>query len=225
MGIIAGAKLSGNLPDSLAKHLRRNVVSKSETGQKRSKREVRREQMAREKRMRALRIWVPVMVIVFALAGLVIYRATRPEVEGVETVEAAIANQHDDTLIIPFGGIPPMGGPHASSWQNCGIYVTPVEAQFAIHSMEHGAVWITYHPDLPADQVASLESLVRGETYMLVSPYPDQTSPIVLTVWDRQLTVDSAADGRIADFIDRYKRVRGPESGAACSGGVGTPLG
>lgn len=200
-------------------------MSKSSSEQKRSKRDIRREQIAREKRMRALRIWIPAAVVVLALIGLLVYRSTRPEVEGVVTVETAVANQHDDTLVIPFGGTPPTGGPHASVWQNCGIYTTPIEAQFAIHSMEHGAVWITYNPDLPADQVSALESMVRGETYMLLNPYPDQSSPIVLTVWDRQLAVDSVDDARMAEFIDRYKQVRGPESGSACSGGVGTPLG
>lgn len=199
-------------------------MSKTPTGQKRSKRDVRREQLAREKRMQSLRIWIPLAVVVLSLVGLLVYRATRPEIEGVVVVETAVANQHDDSLEIPFGAIPPMGGPHASVWQNCGIYTTAVEGQYAIHSMEHGAVWVTYNPDLPADQVAALENLVRGENYMLVSPYPEQTSPVVLTVWDRQLAVDSASDARIAEFIDRYKQIRGPESGAACTGGIGSPL-
>ncbi|MBK8901033.1 MAG: DUF3105 domain-containing protein [Anaerolineaceae bacterium] len=199
-------------------------MSKTPSGQKRSKREIRREQVAREKRMRSLRIWIPAAVVVLTLVGLLIYRATRPEVEGVVAVESAASNQHDDSLVIPFGDTPPMGGPHASTWQNCGIYTTPVEAQYAIHSMEHGAVWITYNPDLPADQVATLEDLARGENYMLVSPYPEQDSPVVLTVWDRQLAVDSADDARIEEFIDRYKQIRGPEAGAGCSGGVGSPL-
>lgn len=199
-------------------------MSKTPTGQKRSKRDVRREQLAREKRMQSLRIWIPLAVVVLSLVGLLVYRATRPEIEGVVVVETAVANQHDDSLEIPFGTMPPMGGPHASVWQNCGIYTTAVEGQYAIHSMEHGAVWVTYNPDLPADQVAALENLVRGENYMLVSPYPEQTSPVVLTVWDRQLAVDSASDARIAEFIDRYKQIRGPESGAACTGGIGSPL-
>lgn len=200
-------------------------MSKKSAGQKRSKREIRREQVAREKRMRTLRIWVPITVIVLALVALLIFRATQPEVEGVVVVDTAVANQHDDTLQIPFGGTPPLGGPHAPVWQNCGIYDTPVAGQYAIHSMEHGAVWITYNPDLPADQVTTLQNLVRGETYFLLNPYPDQASPIVLTVWDRQLAVDSVDDARVAEFIDRYRQVRGPESGAACTGGVGTPLG
>ena len=200
-------------------------MSRDSSSRRRSKREIRREQLAREKRMRALRIWVPIGVIVVALVGLLIYRATRPEVEGTVVVESAIANQHDDTLVIPFGGTPPTGGPHAPVWQNCGIYNTPVEGQYAIHSMEHGAVWITYNPDLPAEQIAALEDIARGETYLLVSPYPDQDSPIVLTVWDRQLELESASDPRIAEFIDRYKQARGPEAGAACTNGIGTPTG
>jgi hypothetical protein len=199
-------------------------VSKAPTGQKRSKRDIRREQVAREKRLQSLRIWIPLAVIALSVVGLLVYRLTRPEIEGVVVVESAASNQHDDSLVIPFGDTPPMGGPHASTWQNCGIYTTPVEAQYAIHSMEHGAVWITYQPDLPAEQVAALEDLVRGENYMLVSPYPEQDSPIVLTVWDRQLAIDSADDARIEEFIDRYKQDRGPEAGASCSGGTGSPL-
>lgn len=200
-------------------------MSKGSASQKRSKRDIRREQVAREKRMRTLRIWVPVAVVVLGLAGLLIYRATRSEIEGVVVVDAAVANQHDDELQIPFGGTPPMGGPHASVWQNCGIYNTPVEGQYAIHSMEHGTVWITYNPDLPAEEVTALEDMVRGEGFTLLSPYPDQTSPIVLTVWDRQLEVDSVDDARIEQFVDQYKLVRGPESGSSCSGGIGNPTG
>jgi len=200
-------------------------VSKSAAGNRKSKRELRREQMEREKRLRTLKIWVPITVIVVALVALVIFRSTRPEIEGVTIVDAAIANQHDDTLDIPFGSIPPLGGPHAAIWQNCGIYDTPVSGQFAIHSMEHGAVWITYNPELPADQIATLQDMVRGEGSMILNPYPNQTSPIVMTVWDRQLELDSVADARVAEFIGRYKGNRGPEAGARCSGGVGTPIG
>ncbi len=200
-------------------------MSKGSAGQRRSKRDIRREQVAREKRMRALRIWVPVAVLVLGLVGLLIYRATRPELEGVVIGDTAVANQHDDELQIPFGEVPPMGGPHASVWQNCGIYDIPVEGQYAVHSMEHGTVWITYSPNLPAEEVAALKDMVRGEGYTLLSPYPDQTSPIVLTVWDRQLAVDSVEDERVEQFIEQYKLVRGPESGASCSGGVGSPTG
>ncbi len=194
-------------------------------GRKVSKKEQRRLQLEREERMRRLRVVVPVVVLVLAAVAFVAYRALQPEIVGVTTVAAAPGNQHDDELHIEFGGLPPMGGTHASAVQTCGIYTEPeVFPEFAIHSMEHGAVWITYHPDLPEEQIAALQDQVRGQTKLLLSPYPEQSSPIVLTVWDRQLAVEDAADERIAEFIARYRNRSGPEANQPCSG-IGVPTG
>ena len=74
---------------------------------------------------------------------------------------------------------PPVGGDHASIWQNCGFYPEPVRDETAVHSIEHGAVWITYRPGLPAEQVDKLRELVNDKTYVLVSPYPDLPAPVV----------------------------------------------
>ncbi|MCA9925458.1 MAG: DUF3105 domain-containing protein [Anaerolineales bacterium] len=201
-------------------------MSKQKNTGKVSKREIRRQAAQREKRMRVIRIWGPVGI---AILGLIIFAVLRAgnaeEVEGVTIVSSAQSNQHDADLQIAFGGLPPMGGPHNPIWQNCGIYDTPVAGEYAIHSMEHGAVWLTYNPDLPADQISQLQNTVRGDNYLLLSPYPDQTADIVLTVWDRQLVVDDVNDVRIGQFIDNYRRTRGPESTSACSGGVGEPIG
>jgi Protein of unknown function (DUF3105) len=46
------------------------------------------------------------------------------------------------------------------------------------------------------------------------------------TAWGNQLSVESATDGRLAAFIDHFRR--GPqdlERDAPCSGGVGRPIG
>ena len=202
-------------------------MSKKNTSpaRKLSRKELRRQQLEREKRMRVMRLWVPIGVLVVALAAFVLYRLLEPEVAGAVFVEAAVANQHDPDLQYEFGGLPSTGGPHNPTWQNCGIYMEPVQPEYAIHSMEHGAVWVTYHPDLASDQVAALQDLVQGQTYVLLSPYPDQSSDIVLTAWDVQLQLDSTADERIQEFINKYRRARAPEPGSPCSGGVGTPVG
>jgi hypothetical protein len=133
---------------------------------------------------------------------------------------------HDDSLSYEFGGLPPAGGTHSSVWQNCGIYDEPVRPEHAIHSLEHGAVWITYHPDLPENQVDQLQNMVRGQRFILLSPYPDQDEPIALTAWGLQLTVESANDSRIPRFIELYRvGPQTPERGATCANGIGTPLG
>jgi hypothetical protein len=92
--------------------------------------------------------------------------------------------------------------------------------------MEHGAVWITYQPELPDDDVAVLRDLVRDQTYLLLTPYPELKSPVVLSAWGIQLEVDSVHDEKVEEFIDTYRLgPQTPEFGAACSGGVGLPLG
>lgn len=120
--------------------------------------------------------------------------------------------------------LPPAGGDHDPVWQNCGVYTEPVLSAHAIHSMEHGAVWVTYRPDLPAEQVSALQGAVEGRTFTLVSPFADLAAPIVLTAWGVQLELDDANDPRLAVFLEKY--VQGeqtPEPGAPCSGGVGNP--
>ena len=65
---------------------------------------------------------------------------------------------------------PPVGGPHSGTWQNCGIYEAPINNENGVHSLEHGAVWITYDPSLPQEDIDTLNAL--DDNYMLVSPYP-----------------------------------------------------
>jgi hypothetical protein len=190
-----------------------------------SRKEQRAQQIDREKRMRMLRIWLPVAAIVLVFAGFLVMRLLESDVEGVRFIDAAPSGQHVAELDFPIGGLPPMGGPHYGSWQNCGIYETPIDPGHAIHSMEHGAIWITYRPDLPSEQIADLQDRTRGQSYLLLSPYPEQSSAIALTGWDVQLTAESTNDERIDQFISRYRGARGPERGASCAGGVGEPVG
>ncbi|MGH2558055.1 MAG: DUF3105 domain-containing protein [Thermomicrobiales bacterium] len=118
---------------------------------------------------------------------------------------------------------PPVGGVHDGAWQNCGVYDQPIYNWHAVHSLEHGAVWITYRPDLPQDQIDELRDKFDGQTYVLVSPYPDLQAPIVATAWNNQLELESVDDERLDQFA-RYFR-QGPqtlEPGAPCTGGTTT---
>jgi hypothetical protein len=123
---------------------------------------------------------------------------------------------------ITYSVNPPVGGKHNPTWQNCmgDVYDMPIANEHAVHSLEHGAVWITYRTGLPADQVEQLAKKVRGNEYMLMSPVDNLDRPISLQAWGWQLKVDNANDGRIDDFIKALRNNAGPEPGASCAQGV-----
>ncbi len=120
---------------------------------------------------------------------------------------------------------PPVGGVHSSVWQNCGIYDQPVRNENAVHSLEHGAVWLAYRPNLPASAVDTLRSLARGHDHVILAPYPNLPHAVVATAWGLQLPVEDASDPRLSLFVSRYENgPQTPEPGAVCSGGTGTPI-
>lgn len=116
---------------------------------------------------------------------------------------------------------PPMGGPHNVVWQTCGIYTTPIHNEHGVHALEHGAIWITYQPGLPAADVQRLQT-VASDDYMLLSPYPGLPAPVVATAWNHQIRLDRADDSRLPEFIRRFKNNPDttPEFGASCLGGT-----
>jgi hypothetical protein len=116
---------------------------------------------------------------------------------------------------------PPAGGEHNPVWQNAGFYDEPVANETAVHTLEHGAVWITYQPDLPADQKDQIREIVEGQTCMLASPYPDLDSPIVASAWGKQLRLEDADSPDLESFVRAYHQgPQTPEPGATCTGGT-----
>jgi hypothetical protein len=89
--------------------------------------------------------------------------------------------------------------------------------------MEHGAVWITYQPGLPAAQIETLRQMAR-QPFVLVSPNPDIPAPIGASAWARNLLVASANDPQLEEFVRMYRvGPTTPERGAPCTGGIGQP--
>ena len=124
---------------------------------------------------------------------------------------------------VTYDQTPPVGGPHNQVWLNCGIYTKPVPNENAVHDLEHGAVWVTYDPSLPAATVTKLRELMPS-TYTVLSPYPGLGGSIVLSAWDAQLKVSSVTDARIAQFFEQYRQsAKAPEPGAPCTGGLDAP--
>jgi hypothetical protein len=192
-----------------------------------SSREAAKKRYERNQReMRIIRIGSAVLLVaVIALIGYGVYSWAgdqgsndKPEKTVVDYTYAG--GQHVDGAI-QYAESPPVGGEHNTVWQNCGYYAQPVNNENAVHSLEHGAVWITYQPDLPQDQVDKLKDIAEGQDYVLVSPYPGLDSPVVASTWNHQIKLDGAGDPDLKRFINNYKQgVDTPEPGAACSGGT-----
>ena len=171
--------------------------------------------------------WITIAVVVVIGVVLVGVTATRHTTgvtapDGTRAVEVGSAEHVAGE--VDYAEEPPVGGDHNAVWQNCGTYTEPVPEENAVHSLEHGAVWITYRPDLGDGQVGELERQADGETHVLVSPRPDLPAPIVASAWGQQLELDDAGDPRLDEFVRAFQQgPQTPELGALCSGGNGTP--
>lgn len=140
------------------------------------------------------------------------------EMPGVAALEYRGGEHTDED--VDYAELPPAGGAHADVWQNCDFYVAPVIEEQAVHSLEHGAVWITYLPDLDRAQVSALEALAATLDHILVSPYPGLDASVVASAWNHQLRLESATDPRLTEFVRTFRlSSTAPEPGASCSGG------
>jgi hypothetical protein len=182
--------------------------------------EVRQAQRAKERRSRLLLIGAvaTVVLVIAAVVGFTVYNdvSNRPTLDAVKTYKVTRNHTSDP---VTYAQTPPVGGDHASVWLNCGVYPQPVKNELAVHALEHGAVWVTYRPDLPAAQVEQLVDEVP-DTYMVVSPYEGIPAPVVASAWGVQLPLTGVDDPRLEEFIQKYRQgPQTPEPGAACTGG------
>lgn len=177
---------------------------------------------AAEQRARRTSLISRGVVIVLVVAVAAVAYSTYSKRQLLQAVKTASypAGQHVAGSIL-YAENPPIGGQHNVVWQNCGIYDAPIHNEHAVHSLEHGAIWITYRPDLAADQVQKLRALAADD-YLLLSPYPGLPYPIVASAWNHQLTFERADDPGLPAFIARYKNnpETTPEFGAPCAGGT-----
>lgn len=185
----------------------------------------------REKRRNLIAIGSAVVgaLAVIAIVVSIVVTSAQPEVDpadidiaGLETFEE-IEGLHVEGAV-DYDQTPPVGGPHNAAWLNCGIYEEEVPAENAVHSLEHGAVWVTYDPAEVTD--GDLDAL-RDEmpsTYIILSPFEGLDAPVVASAWGYQVQLDGVDDPRLSDFITKYRQSPdAPEPGALCTQAVDGP--
>ncbi|GGZ97582.1 DUF3105 domain-containing protein [Streptomyces subrutilus] len=201
--------------------------------------EMRRADKARDRRNKAIAITVSTVIV----AGLVGFgawvmidqreaqqreeqaaeTARKTPVDGEQTWDAKTLGRNHVETPVKYEMTPPVGGDHSPRWMNCNgdVYKNPLPEVNAVHSLEHGAVWVTYGEKAAKGDVDKLAETVGKTPYTLMSPVKEQAGAIMLSAWGKQLTVEKADDPRVAQFFTKY--VQGPqtpEPGAACTNGL-----
>ncbi|GGT45493.1 membrane protein [Streptomyces kurssanovii] len=212
------------------------MASRNTTNDRRARIEqMRRAEQSRERRNRILTVGISA-VVVAGLVGFGVFVLNKESEEKEQRVAEAKAPVQDEKswdakklgrnhveTAVSYEMKPPVGGDHSQVWMNCNgdVYKEAIPEVNAVHSLEHGAVWVTYTDKAAKGDVDKLADKVKKTPYTLMSPYKDQQGPIMLSAWGKQLTVDSADDKRVSQFFTKY--VQGPqtpEPGAACTGGL-----
>ncbi len=164
---------------------------------------------------------------IFVVGGLVaVVMFSQPELRGVpdgtQTVAVTTA-EHVNANVYSAGEVP-AGGPMDAIWQNCGFYGQQVRTENVVHSMEHGAVWITFDSNVSDSDIRSIRKFVGRSEKVLVSSVPGQSAPIIVSAWARQLRLDDPSDTRLEQFVNEFSgAANAPERGGRCNGGVGNP--
>lgn len=169
---------------------------------------------------------LPAVLLVAALSLTGCAGKPKPVAEGIPGLQTFTEDpaQRHVTTRVTYDRTPPAGGQHwpaesggVRGWLRCGVYTEPVPKEFAVHSQEHGAVWLTY---LPGQDPAGLVALAKGNDYVIVSPFPEQPAPYMASTWGAQLSADQADSAGLAAFVRTYAGGgQGGEKGADCVNG------
>lgn len=168
----------------------------------------------RRKKQQIPWLWIGLGAFVVLVLAFVIYRRPEPIEDLIRY--GSLSSAHVEGAVT-YAQVPPAGGDHHATWMRCDAYSEPIPNERGVHSLEHGAVWITYSPDIDEQQLNLLRATVRSQSYLLLSPYEGLPAPIVATAWGLQIHLESADDPRLVQFIRNYRQ--GPqtlEPGAAC---------
>lgn len=114
-----------------------------------------------------------------------------------------------------YNSNPPTSGPHYAEPAPWGVYGEEVPDERIVHNLEHCGIWISYRPDIPAEEKAKIAAY--GEKFpskIIVTPREKNDSPVVFAAWRRLLRADWF-DEREADvFVSEFLNKAGPECNA-----------
>ena len=112
----------------------------------------------------------------------------------------------------PYNSNPPTSGWHyGDGVGGAGIHDTEVPDELLVHSLEHGAVILSYNASLSASDVEKLKQIFRQTTGKgIMVPRKNLDVPIALTSWGRLYKLQTIDEKTIKAFF-AINSNRGPE--------------
>lgn len=196
---------------------------KKEERQQRKEQERRQRQRARF--MRVFRNYFIAAAIIIA-AGYGMYflsQSAAPKGEDFSRAIPLMEASHiaADNQLPEYASNPPTSGPHYDQTAQSGFREEEISDQNIIHNLEHGDIWIAYHPRVSDGIKKELKQFAAAK--VIIAPREANDSDIALVAWGRLDTFDIQNDiapvERIKDFIKRYVN-KGPERVPGASGGI-----
>lgn len=122
-----------------------------------------------------------------------------------------------------YNSNPPSSGPHYAETARTGFRDQAIPDEHLVHNLEHGDIWIAFHPRISDEVKEKLKKFAGGK--VIVTPREANDFDISLVAWARldSFNADNNVldEQRIQDFIRRYIN-QGPEKlgPSAGQGGV-----
>jgi len=122
-----------------------------------------------------------------------------------------------------YNSNPPSSGLHYAETARTGFREEAIPDEYLVHNLEHGDIWIAFHPRISDEVKDQLKGFAGGK--VIVTPREANDFDISLVAWTRLDSFNIGSTGldeqRIRDFIGRYIN-QGPEKvgPSAGQGGV-----
>ena len=126
-----------------------------------------------------------------------------------------------DDQLPEYNSNPPTSGPHYGQTARSGFREEAIPDQNIIHNLEHGDIWIAYHPRIADEIKEELKQFAAAK--VIITPREANETDIALAAWGRLDAFNTEGGAlpieRIKDFIKRYSN-KGPERISGASGGI-----
>lgn len=156
-------------------------------------------------------------LVVFVLIGVGFYFLVQRELPEEEDFSRAVPIQGREHIEVgvphgPYNSNPPTSGPHYEQTADTGFREEPIPDEHIVHNLEHGDIWVSYHPRISGEVKDVLKTFAGSK--VIITPRDANEIDIALAAWGRLDTfnVENGVldEERIDDFIKRYIN-KGPE--------------